>query len=369
MSLVRFNNEFKKNGEIDKEIYQIEPNVFVSESRANSGETIYLRMELITEKNKPYIDQYLRQVRSPSVSGDGRCGLLSYLTRYIEPVGADKYAFTANSTELSWEAKWSGNLCPLDKIKELSGYSDEELQELIQWMGKNGFHSKNEKRPDLHDTICGAGFLISIIEPGYYFVYASKNPEFCINKTTLVSKETPSTLKNFISQYKDLLICVGSTYCEESSYSRGIFRNPITVIDKTYKRTSLALLGFSGAVAYRFLNKKTIYIGPVARMPGILCSALRNDEFVVKGMSASDVRKKAASKKAFFDQGGGFTIQLAALNRIFKESQRSNAEIAEDKQKAQVDKHYQFFKTIGFSGFSLMAVGACVHARKKQFKP
>ncbi len=361
MANARLNNEIKSD-EIDKEIYQIEPHVFVSESRAQSGETIYLRMELITEKNKPYIDEYIRQVNSAWVTGNARCGILTYMTHYIEPIGSDNYAFTAEASHLSWNVETRSMWCPLDDIKEFSGYSDEELKDFIQWMGKNGFHSKNEKRADLHDTAGGSAFLHTSV--GDYFVYACKEASFFIHKTTILPNEI-STLKRFVSQYKDMLICVGSTYSDEHSVSRGIFRNPMTSIDKTYQGIAIALIGFSGAVAHRFLNKKTMYVGPIGRMPGILCAALKKNEFTVSGMSDAAVRKKAERKSAFFDFNG-FTIQLTALNRIFNESQRTEAEIAEDRQKTlQNDKRYHFFKAAGYvAGFSLMAFSAYVCAKE-----
>src|SRR5579872_44643 len=264
--------------EVDKEIYQVGSDFF-SQSRAKSGETIYLRMELITEKNKPYIDQYIRLVRSSAVAGNTRCGLLSYITRYIEPVGDDSYAFTAEAFRLSFP-EWRS---PVDDIKELSGYTDEELTHFVKRMGKNGFHSKNKDSTDWNTTTDGATFLSTIAEGNRYFVYVCKDPYFSIEKTQLSNKKV--TLKEFILQYENILACVGSFYSDSDSYSRGIFRNPVTAIENTYKGIAIILIGFSGAVAHRFLNQITMQISPINRMPGILCAALKKNEFTVRDMS------------------------------------------------------------------------------------
>ncbi len=299
--------------ELDKEIYQVKSGVFVSQSRAKSGEIIYLKMELITEENKPYIDQYIKQVLI--VGGDNRCGLLSFMTQYIEPTESKSYRFTAEAFSGS---KWDRKFIPYEHIKSETGFSDEELIQYINIMGKNGFHSKNPNRADLHDTVSGSAFIRGYINTGSYFVYACKDPYFTIQKTFLTDK---FSLKEFISQYNNLLICVGSEYSEKFSGSRGIFRNPITTIENTHKGLAATLIGFSGAVAYRFLNKNEIRIGPVGRMPGILCAVLKKNEFSVEGMSDAEVRRQAAEKFSFFDYSRSFNIQLSALNRVFIESQ------------------------------------------------
>lgn len=335
---------------VDKEIYQVGFDFF-SQSRAKSGETIYLRMELITEKNKPYIDQYIEQVRHYSVAGGNhRPGLLSYITRFIEPVGDDSYAFTAEaSPQLTWYEKIEGKSRPIDFIRESSGYSEEELLAFVNRMGKNGFHSKNIDRTDLHGTIDGAACLSTSI--GSFFVYACKDPHFSIQNTQLSNEEV--TLKKFISQYANILACVGSTYSDECSTSRGIFRNPVTAIENTYKGIAIVLLGFSGDVAYRFLNRKTVSIRPVCRMPSVLCAALKKNEFTVVGFSETAVRKEAESKDAFFEYNP-FIIQLKALDRVFKESQRSDVEIAQDKIIAE--KHKSSEKNECFAFFKAAAL-------------
>src|SRR5579872_5087708 len=346
---------------VDKEIYQVGSDIF-SQSRAKSGETIYLRMELITEKNKPYIDQYIEQVRHYSVAGGNhRPGLLSYITRFIEPVGQDSYAFTAEAfPQLTWYEKNQGKSRPIDFIREASGYSEEELLAFVNRMGKNGFHSKNKDRTDLHGTIDGAACLCTSIVS--FFVYASKDPHFSIQNTQLSNEEV--TLKKFISQYANMLACVGSTYSDECCTSRGIFRNPVTAIENTYKGVAIVLLGFSGAVAHRFLNRKTAFIRPVGRMPSVLCAALKENEFTVADFSDTAARKEAESKNAFFEYHP-FTIQLKALDRVFKESQRSDDEIAQDRVIAEKHKSsgrnicYAFFKAAVCS--SIVATSAYVY--------
>ncbi len=110
---------------------QVAPGVFTGISTATSGETVYLKMELITEENQKYWGNYLLNVRKMIYN---RCrGQLTYLVNFIEP-----HTDTDGSTHYHFQDG--------DKTYELGfGFNEYEFNRFVDFLGQQGFIKGSKK--------------------------------------------------------------------------------------------------------------------------------------------------------------------------------------------------------------------------------
>ena len=256
----------------------IAPGVFIGRATTKAGEPIYLRMELIIEENKLYWQQY--KIHSTMMAADNSRSVLGYLatksTKITESDGSIRYEYNGPISE---------------SILKYIGFDEAELNEFICYLGKQGFIGNEQAQRVLLANSAGSNHMALLENDQRYVVYVTQTPDFSIlSKKPYVYGEILS-LKEYITQYRELLMCVGSDFSGiEVFRNRGIFRNPISVIDHTYKGISMVLHAFSGAVAKKYFpEKKEMQVRPVGAMELILCQSLKAEAIRIDGSTVQDV--------------------------------------------------------------------------------
>jgi hypothetical protein len=114
---------------------------------------------------------------------------------------------------------------------------------------------------------------------GEYVVYASKHGA---EYTLPIITQHSDSVKDFEQNYNNILMSVNAEFepketvfgfvMNEISYTnRGIFRNPVSIIENTHKGLAMILHGFSAAVAQKFFpEKEYMEVSPIASMQYIL---------------------------------------------------------------------------------------------------
>lgn len=295
---------------VNTEPQKIADGVFIGEGRAKSGEKFFLKMEKVTRENKANWDQYLQATLR--LVGSNR-SLLKSLVRTTEK------AVTEDGTTCFVNQHY-------DEVAPLVGLSQEEFQEFIDLLGKRGFTSAPEdkgKRAALLDIDAGAGAVFLGTDEESYVIYATKTADFQMPRA-INHESTPQalSLKDYISRYGDLLMCVGSNFSWKNGFhSRGIFRNPYNTIANTHKGIAMILHGFTAAVAKKYFpDKQSLFVKPITSMQYLICSSMQPDDYSVEKYSHDEALE--ASKEAFLE-GENFempinTIKVGALDRLYR---------------------------------------------------
>lgn len=289
---------------------QLDHGVFTGIGTAASGETVYLKMELITEENQIYWIEYIK--RSQAMSGIGTLAYLANNTHQItDENGHISYIF---------RDKFDKTFFPY------AGFDVEEFNNFIHYLGQQGFMAANKKTEVLIDNANGSGFINTRL--GNYIIYATKTAEFDIKKNPIdheKTKQNKDSAKAFIDRYADLLMTVGSNlnYSNSSYYTRGISRNPYNVIENTHKGIAMLLHGFTAAVAQKFFRKEEMEVEPIGSMEYLILNALKPEDITIKGMSFEEAKAKCKPSEEFPLN----TIKVDALAKIYYESFRPDVDL------------------------------------------
>lgn len=283
---------------LSTEPVQLEAGVFVAESYAKSGEKIYLRMELPTDENSRFWKQY--RSASCRMGSPQYGGILYSLPFYL---GMEKFP-------------------DYDDVKTYMGYSEEEYYQFKDFLLEKGFPN-SKKTNAIRQTSDGANHMtVNFLKGNQYILYISKTADFSITQVPLKDIESPLTLKEYIEWYSNILMCVGSDFSEEGCFhTRGIFRNPYSVIEGGYTGLSMVLHGFSGAVALKFFPDKTIMkVQAISSMQYILSTILKpGDGYFIERGEQNDVIEllEETLKGTANAQHSENNIKVEALARIY----------------------------------------------------
>ena len=155
-------------------------------------------------------------------------------------------------------------------------------------------------------------------------MYAAKTPDFCIPHADKPGTTSEAlTYKEYSHLYSDLLICVGLSNPDgDSVFSKGMFRNPTSCIDKTHKGIAMVLRGFSGAVVKKyFTDKNSLQCRPLASMQYAISSSLQSEDYRVAGMSHQEALALAEESMRDGDVGEmpWNSIKISALDRFYRD--------------------------------------------------
>ena len=184
---------------------------------------------------------------------------------------------------------------------------------------------------------------------GDYVVYASKHGAG-------YSLSTIDGAKDFEQNYNHILMSVDAAFepkesetgfvmNERSFTNRGIFRNPVSIIENTHKGLAMLLHGFSAAVAQKFFpEKEHMEVSPIASMQYILYHSLPRDAFVHNdeayekiGLSArtmsgreavNNVLKIVKLSELYFETST--KNEIMANSRDFKERKRNTTSVIQE---------------------------------------
>ena len=298
---------------INTEPQMIAEGVFTGEGRAKSGEKFFLKMEKITATNVTRWSQYLQITnRFTDVSR----GLLNLLVRSTkESISEDGTIHYINSG--------------YEQLAPRLGMPEDEFESLITLLGQGGFTSapdNHRKSAAIGEIISGAKHLSLTSSYECYVVYATKTANFQLPSSPAAKTEVfaswQPTLKEYFRLYGDLLMCVGSDFSEPGSFhSRGIFRNPCSMIEGTYKGLAMTVHGFTGAVAKKFFAaKQFMLVKPMSSMQFLISSSLEEADYSVEGFSHEKI---LAISKKMLDDSMGFemplnSIKISAVDQLYR---------------------------------------------------
>lgn len=295
---------------INTEPQMIAEGVFIGEGRAKSGEKVFLRMERITETNKPAWGKYCKSTCELTLVNRSA---LTYAMRHTKKiVGTDgEVRFINNNYE---------------ELVDRLGFSKEEFDAFINLCGKNRFFWAKENKvkiQSIHATFAGAAHLSLNTQTECYVVYASKKANFQMPcGSELVASSKPLTFREYIDLYSDLLICVGADRRhDDSMHSKGMFRNPQSTIEKTHTGLSMVVRGFTGAVAQKFFpGIQTLRCKPLSSMQYMISSSLQAEDYEISGYSHQEAlcaANESLHNGDVFEMPNN-SIKISALDRFYR---------------------------------------------------
>ncbi len=274
----------------------IEKGIYGAAFKYKNEETLYLRMELLTEETAKSWVCY-KEMANYVANVRGR-GVLSGL---VKVAGTENYP-------------------AYEKVKEVTGFTEKEFaiftEKAIQLKKRNP-----KIATVLASNSTGCQHMGTGANGSQYIVYVTRNPHSSIKTTNTY------TLKNFIDSYSDILISVGSNFSQQKSFhNRGISRNPHWVFEEKYAGLSMLLHGFTGAVAAKFFPEKEImFVRPVGSMQYIIKQNLLLGEGYIEDESNENKKIDITNLETQLndDEGWGNYIKLSALKRIYDQAMNS----------------------------------------------
>lgn len=262
-----------------------------------SGETLFLRMELLTQENKFAWENFKR------FSGSMANGDMGYLSSLVLLKSVGKYP------------KYD------DAVKQLYGFTEDEYHD-FEAKADSLIKSGPSKMKALLCAASGINYMNTYNHMCNYIVYISKNPDFSIIKANEpFNKHLTVKVNEYIKTYRDILITCGSDFRRPDSFeNRGISRNPYWVLEGKYAGLSMLLHGFTGAVAEKFFpEKQTMRVSPIGSMQVIIQQSLKpNEGYCIQQRKKVDITALAVKKDA--GEQNENVITVSALIRIYKES-------------------------------------------------
>jgi len=278
--------------------YLIREGVYGMKFKKNN-ETLFLRMELLTEENKNYWANFREMNEWVANSNNG---LLSGLVKFA---GRSGYP-------------------DCNEVQDRTGFTQEEYAAFTETA-----IAKKKIKENLGEILAinsvGSGHLSTNVGSGgkaNYIVYVSNREDFSIQDAHVHMTGHPKTLKTYIEAYKHILISVGSSFSEGNSIeNRGISRNPHWVFEEKYAGLSMILHGFSCAVAEKYFPEKTIMqVKPVGSMQCIIKkNLLPGDGYIMREGEKIDITDLNVSPDDIEHLDGMNYIKMSAMTRIFKQ--------------------------------------------------
>jgi len=168
-----------------------------------------------------------------------------------------------------------------------------------------------------------------------------------IKNIPLISRNgfTEVNLKEFIHYYSDLIMSVGSDFSSSDHYhNRGIFRNPLSVIDNKHKGISMILHGFTAAVAQKFFPEKNyIKVSPIGSMQAIISnSSLKQEDYQISNEDYEKIKAVKNPREDGCELAMNIINNSALANLYYQTSatmkQHATAGLDEQKQ-SQLEQH------------------------------
>lgn len=281
----------------EKELFprQIKPGVF-EKKILRGDETVFLRMEAITQENTSAWEKYIGETERMS---DRKQGLLNCFVRNAgikEVPSKEKLGFEPEEYEAY-----------KNKVIALREKTNHKISKLLEM------------------NMVGRNEMSTSFFPGelHFVVYATKNPDFSIEEVNKNIAGKELSLKEYIDAFGDVLISFGSnfSYDEKSFCNRGIFRNPVWLIEEKYAGLSMLLHGLTGAVAKKFYpEKEEMIVNPTGSMQVIIQKALKHGEgYALDSDTGEKIDIKDIVAVPDGSQGDIDHIKINALCRILFE--------------------------------------------------
>lgn len=243
--------------------------VFTAEGITPSGEKIYFAMESKeNEKERNKWNKYQMDAFGIINGGDGsvHIGKITELASIINDESSLKKFLSKQLYHYSTEtcAFWQGDPQRFEQLKDklrnrkIDGTKAEEIKNINQAM--NGLSSKQT-----------------------HMVYASKSP--ILGRVDFDAKSTKYNWGGYIDRYGDIIMSVGSTIRNYEVENRGIFRNPLSIIEGGNGGIAMMLHSFTGMVVKdHFPSIETFVVSPFGKMAQIAASTLPKEKITIDGI-------------------------------------------------------------------------------------
>lgn len=281
------------------EVVQVADGVYAGSSKTQAGEDIYFGMERVDASNIETWDFYRTYIELFGVRSGG--GALFFLAR--------KAATDIKDFD--------------EETRKSFGMGDEELLKFKNMLLEKGFNTraKSKDLENIRGGVAGFNVFLSTDAMPYFVVYASKKP--VVGKFPLPTKTKPKDMKEFMINYDNLIMSVGSwlTHNKDFYQNRGIFRNPFNIVEGNFKNISLQLHGFSAAVMEKFYpERKFMIVYALPSMTNILEKNLKPGDAYLGEKNIPEELKKVMPRAG----GLGFEdipiiIKTPALAKFYKE--------------------------------------------------
>jgi len=239
-------------------IQEICPGVYSSKGVTKVGEPFYFGIELIDQSN---LENWRRYNRHIGYMVNRYRGVLSNMAKCSAPENRSK------------------------NNEEDTGFTDHEFETYSDRLFTLGFKKGSDKLTTL-ENVESAKIAFELNESSetekYYVAYLSKKP--IIGKFLFSHLDDKITLKKFLTVYDDLVISIRVTFKPQNIHyeTRGITKNPKSIVDENYRGISPVLFGYIGHVATKiFPNIKFMHTRPIPAMHRILCSTFSPQEMYV----------------------------------------------------------------------------------------
>lgn len=213
----------------------------------------------------------------------------------------------------------NGKGLTFDESKEVIGFDEKEYNSFMEEIDK-----LDDKTIRILDSIgAGFNFISTTFYPNKltYIAYITTNPDFNILTASplppFVSSDIRSeediTLKEYISFYSDIVICIGSNFSGKDSYhNRGIFRNPYWILKCKYNNLSIVLHGYIAIVAHLYYpHLLFMEVKPIGSMACLLKKYLTRGDCFMGDVDIKDIEVTPLSPEL-----STLTIHNKALVRI-----------------------------------------------------
>lgn len=250
--------------------------VYAGKGHTASGEPVYFGMELLDKTNSLKWYRYLSDTKEMVRDGEDNFRRDDSLRDAIK-----KLSHGIRSDPLS------------------HGFTDQEQQDFIGTLMKNGYAEQADKKLYVFAGICdGIGGFEYRPDGRRYAAYVSKKP--VVGKHPFSGQSADGhylaadgsyhriRIKEYIDVYADLVMSVGvhDTPGSIKYQTRGKFRNPISLIKNDYKGAAIPLQAFIAVVALQFFNgKRFMSVAPMLEVHQILCKTLQaNQMYIAKNV-------------------------------------------------------------------------------------
>lgn len=254
------------------EIQEVIPGkVYSAKANAESGEDIYLGIELISGENIKNWESYVR----------------------IYGKSAGIAEIMLSGTHINPETRPKND-------SQQTGWTDEEYNNIFN----KAYSTLKDKDPEAMDEL-KQGFMggigaIDINSDGtYYIAYVSKKP---ITGYFPISITNPITAKSLMENNTDLLMIVRSKDIKETPVynNRGIARTLSSIIEGGYKGLSLKLHAFTGEYFSKYHKKTHLSVAPLPVMLNLIESKV-GAEKILKGSAIPEELNHFEGMYGMFD--------------------------------------------------------------------
>lgn len=259
---------------------QILDSIYHTVATNQKGDKLYLAMEPLSEDRDKW-DLY-RNFTTLLINGGTAFETIGSLGELATCIN--------NNTIDEFKLKYKDSRFWFDETSEqLEGTSVVEFNGLAQKL-KN-FNSHEQLKSTCH-ALNGIN-----IRTQTHIVYASKKP---INGSINFHSNSKQGWGRYVELYDDLIMCVGVNITNIAE-NRGIFRNPISIINKDFSNISLLIHSFTCKVIREYFPEVQMFkIRPLKKMAEILYNTLPKELFTINDLSPYLYQGNFKLEEAFF---------------------------------------------------------------------